>query len=443
MARILSISKQSRRVKGVLLQKAFVMKKIRTEPIKNISVQVPGSKSFTHRILIASALSDGVCRIDNPLRSEDTLLTASGLRQMGVDIEDHGPYMVVHGTGGVLKPATGEICLGNSGTSVRLLTGICAIGSGRYVITGTARMRERPVQDLLDGLQQLGVRAASITGNGCPPVEVFGQTIEGGMVNLDCHVSSQYLSSMLLMAPFSVKGIDINVVKGPVSRPYIEMTIEVMERLGVTVRREGYEKFFVPGGQTYRSGEYDVEPDCSQAGYFWAAAAVTGASVKVKGVDLETSQGDVRFAQVLGEMGCIVKDDSEGLTVTGGPLSGIDVDMSDMPDMVPTLAVAAAFARGTTVIRNVAHLKAKESDRLGSVVKELSKMGITAACDDNGMTITGGKAHGARIETYNDHRMAMSFAVAGLKVHDIYIENESCVSKSFPNFWEVFESLYE
>lgn len=438
MAWIIPVSKQSGRVD------LHPMKKIRTDPIrKSISIRVPGSKSFTHRILIASALSDGVCRIDNPLKSEDTLLTACGLQQMGIDIEDRGTFMWVHGAGGVLQPAAKEIHLGNSGTSVRLLTGICAIGNGRYLLTGTERMRERPVQDLLDGLRQLGVRAASIAGNGCPPVEVYGKAIEGGTVSLDCHVSSQYLSSMLLMAPLSSKGVEINVVRGPVSKPYIDMTLEVMNLLGVTVNREGYEKFSVPGAQVYRSGNYIVEPDCSQAGYFWAAAAVAGASIRVERIESRTRQGDVRFVQVLEKMGCRIQEDSTGIAVTGGPLSGIDADMSDMPDMAPTLAVVAAFARGTTTIRNVGHLKAKESDRLESTARELSRMGIDVACGDDGLTITGGKAHGARINTYNDHRIAMSFAVAGLKVPGIQIENESCVSKSFPNFWEVFDSMYE
>lgn len=418
------------------------MKRIRTAPIKNTTVNVPGSKSYTHRILIASALSGGICRIDNPLRSEDTLLTADGLRRMGVDIEDHTDHMTVHGCSGLLKPAEKEIHLGNSGTSVRLLAGICAVGNGRYVVTGSPRMQQRPIQDLLDGLMQLGIHAKSIHDNGCPPIEIIGQKVEGGIVNLDCHISSQYLSSILLMAPFSSRGIEVRVEKGPVSKPYIDMTIEVMRRLCAQVDREKYERFFVPGGQVYQSGSYEVEPDCSQAGYFWAAAAVTGASVTVKNVYSSTRQGDVRFAEVLGKMGCRVMEEKEGICVSGGPLSGITVDMADMPDMVPTLAVAAAFADGKTVIQNVAHLKAKESDRLQSVVNELNKMGIAAECGDDEMTITGGPAHGAEISTYDDHRMAMSFAVAGLKIPGINIENESCVSKSFPDFWEVFESLY-
>ncbi len=420
-----------------------MMKEIKTAPVKNTTVQVPGSKSYTHRILIASALSDGACRIENPLRSEDTLFTVKGLRGMGVKIEDHTEYLLVRGNGGRLETAEEDIYLGNSGTSVRLLTGICGIGNGRYLITGTSRMQERPIQDLLDGLSQLGIRAASIHGNGCPPIEIFGKKIEGGRVDLNCHVSSQYLSSILLMAPFSLKGIEINVVNGPVSKPYIDMTLEVMKRMDVEVSREGYDRFFVPGHQIYRSGTYEVEPDCSQAGYFWAAAAVTGASITVRGIHSDTRQGDVRFSKVLGEMGCRITEENEGICVTGGPLKGICVDMSDMPDMVPTLAVVAAFAEGTTEISNVSHLRAKESDRLQSVVNELTKMGIVADCGGSGLRITGGRGHGASIDTYNDHRMAMSFSVAGLKIPDIRIENEFCVSKSFPNYWEVFESIYE
>jgi 3-phosphoshikimate 1-carboxyvinyltransferase len=419
------------------------MKTIRKAPIKNTTVQVPGSKSFTHRILIASALSDGLCRIDNPLRSEDTLLTAQGLGQMGVDIRDNRDHFLVNGCGGRLKPAEKEIYLGNSGTSVRLLTGICGLGNGKYVITGTPRMQERPIQDLLDGLAQLGISARSIRKNGCPPVEIIADTFEGGSAGLDCSVSSQYLSSILMMAPFSVRGVEIHIKKGPVSKPYIDMTLEVMKLLGVSVEREAYLRFFVPGGQAYRSGDYAVEPDCSQAGYFWAAAAVTGASVTVKNVTPDTRQGDVRFAGVLEKMGCRVTEEKNGICVSGAPLTGITVDMSDMPDMVPTLAVAAAFARGTTVINNVAHLKAKESDRLGSVVAELNRMGVDAECSESGMAVTGGGAHGASIRTYDDHRMAMSFSVAGLKTPGIVIEDESCVSKSFPNFWEVFETLYK
>ncbi len=417
------------------------MKEINTRAVRDGAVQVPGSKSYTHRMLIGAALSDGVSRVENPLRSEDTLLTAEGLRQLGVAIDDHGRHMTVHGCAGRIAPAKSDIYLGNSGTSVRLLTGLCAAGQGRYVITGTPRMQERPVQDLLDGLTQLGVSAVSVRGNGCPPVAVTGARLVGGTVCLDCHVSSQYLSSLLLTAPLSEKGITVTVVRGPVSKPYVDMTLEVMARFGIRTERDGYARFFVPGGQTYRAGCHAVEPDASQAGYFWAAAAVTGRSVTVKGLSFSSRQGDVKFAEVFGRMGCAVTESKEGISVSGGALTGITVDMADMPDMVPTLAVVAAFARGETVITNVGHLKAKESDRLGSVVRELQKMGVAASCTDTGMTILGGGAHGAAIDTYDDHRMAMSFAVAGLRVPGIHIKDPGCVAKSFPDFWEVFDSL--
>ena len=244
------------------------------------------------------------------------------------------------------------------------------------------------------------------------------------------------------MAPFSTKGIDVRVEKGPVSKPYIDMTLEVMHLLGVEVEREAYERFFVPGGQVYRSGTYEVEPDCSQAGYFWEAAAITGACIKVKGITKDSHQGDVHFTGLLEEMGCKVLHEKDGISVTGGSLSSIEADMADMPDMVPTLAVVSAFAKGTTIIKNVKHLKAKESDRLTSVANDLSKMGIEAKLSDTGLAIKGGRPHGAEISTYKDHRIAMSFAIAGLKVPGIFIKDEKCVGKSFPNFWNVFNVLY-
>ncbi len=418
------------------------MIKIKSEKIHNREVIVPGSKSYTHRILISAALCDGICTIYNGLKSEDTLLTLGALRQMGIDIHVKEDRFVVHGTKGMFKPCIDPVYLGNSGTSVRLLTAVAALGKGVYTLTGTRRMGERPIQDLLDGLVQMGVDARSVKANGCPPVEVKGGKVLGGGVALKCGVSSQFLSALLLIAPYTTRGVEINVVQGPVSRPYVDMTVDVMEELGIEVRRDGYEYFSVAGGQIYRAGSYEVEPDCSQAGYFWAAAAISGTDIKVKGTTTKSRQGDVRFTELLEKMGCNIEHGADGITVSGRSLSAITADMSDMPDMVPTLAVVAAFAEGTTVIENVAHLKAKESDRLGSVVKELSKIGIDARCSETGMEIKGGRSHGAEIDTYGDHRMAMSFALAGLKTPGIVIRDETCVEKSFPDFWKVFESLY-
>ena len=420
------------------------MIEIKSQKIKSsIEVTVPGSKSYTHRILIAASLSDGICAIQNCLKSEDTLLTMSALRQFGVRIDEDDDRIVVHGTNGILKPCSDPVYLGNSGTSMRLLTGVAAIGTGMYMLTGTERMFERPIQDLLDGLNRIGVFARSVNNNGCPPVEIRGEKVKGGALSLKCKISSQYLSSLLLIAPYTQEGIEITVTEGPVSRPYVDMTVDIMTRLGIEVVRDGYKRFTIYGRQVYRSGSYMVEPDCSQAGYFWAAAAITGSRIKVKGIAKASRQGDVRFTEVLEAMGCRVFHEKDGIAVSGGSLSAVEVDMADMPDIVPTLAVVAAFAEGTTIIKNVAHLKAKESDRLAAVVNELSKMNIEASCTDTGLVIKGGMPCGAVIDTYGDHRIAMSFALAGLKVSGVFIKDERCVEKSFPDFWDVFERLYE
>jgi 3-phosphoshikimate 1-carboxyvinyltransferase len=392
-------------------------------------------------MLITAALSDGICRLHNGLKSEDTLLTAHALRQLGVQIEEQKDAFIVHGAAGNLEQCKGPIYLGNSGTSMRFITALTALGEGRYLLTGSKRMQERPIQDLLDGLDQLGIVARTANPHGCPPVEVEGGIIRRDKVTLNCEKSSQFLSALLLVAPYTKDGLDITVSRGPVSRPYIDMTLTVMEMFGVNVYRNGYRNFKIPGNQVYKSGIYRVEPDSSQAGYFWAAGAIGGVKITVEGIAKESRQGDLRFAQLLEMMGCRVSYHSNGISVQGGSLSAVDADMADMPDMVPTLAVVAAFARGTTHIENVAHLRLKESDRLNAVTTELSKMGIETSCTDRGLIVKGGDPTGAVINTYDDHRIAMSFAVAGLRVPGVFIENERCVDKSFPEFWEALKRL--
>ena len=420
------------------------MKEIKPYNIKaRCEVAVPGSKSYTHRILIASALSDGMCRIENALISEDTLLTMDALRQMGIQIDEKpGNQFLISGGSGSLVPKLDRIYLGNSGTSMRLLTAVAALGRTTVTLFGTDRMGQRPIHDLIEALGQIGVRVVSTNRNGCPPVEIYGGIVSGGEVAINCRASSQYLSALLLIAPYTVRGLDITVTEGPVSRPYVDMTVAVMAEFGVAVNREGYHRFQVAGNQIYRAGAQVVEPDGSQAGYFWAAAAICHAEIKVKGITQASQQGDVRFAKLLESMGCKMITQPNGITIRGGNLRAVEVDMGDMPDMVPTLSMVAAFAEGTTVIRNVSHLKSKESDRLSSVVNELVKMGVDAHCSEDELIVTGGKPHGAEIETYGDHRIAMSFAVAGLAAEGTSIRDESCVAKSFPNFWQVFEGLY-
>ena len=418
------------------------MKEIAPKKIVDVAVRLPGSKSFTHRILMAAALSDGPCEVIAPLVSEDTDLTAATLKQWGVVISPTGRGCRVEGLGGRFLPCATPVDLVNSGTSMRLLTALAALGQGRYVLTGSARLQQRPMRELIDALVQAGVEAEALNRDGCPPVAVLGGSLLGGEVSIDCRVSSQYLSALLLVAPLAPLGMDIQVSAGPVSTPYIDMTLAIMRRFGIEVVRDGYHRFGVAPGQTYRATEVHVEPDASNASYFWAAAAVTGTTAKVLGLNQNSCQGDIAFVDLLARMGCRVAKQQDGIAVTGGPLRGIDVDMAAMPDLVPTLGVVAAFAQGTTTIRNVAHLRFKESDRLAAMTAELRKMGATAESDAGAMTIVGAKLHGAHINTYDDHRIAMSFAVAGLKVPGVVIEQEQVVNKSFPTFWEVFEGLY-
>ena len=261
------------------------MIKVRSEKIKkNIEVIVPGSKSYTHRMMIAAALSDGSSILRNCLKSEDILLTQNALTKLGVRIDDLKDRVEVHGTKGKFKAFAEQIYLGNSGTSMRLLTPVVSLGTGKYTLIGSKRMHERPIQDLLDSMNKMGIPAFCVKGNGCPPVEITGYEIKGGTTQLNCEKSSQYLSALLLIAPFSESELEIEITGGPVSRPYIDMTIDVMNQFGVRVECGGYDRFRVQSGQTYKSGQYTVEPDSSQAGYFWAAAAITGSTVKVMGI---------------------------------------------------------------------------------------------------------------------------------------------------------------
>ena len=407
------------------------------------TVSVPGSKSCTHRMLIAAALSGGRCRIENALDSDDTRLTAGALDLMGASFVWEGDRVTVDGCGAQLRRVYSDIDLRHSGTSMRLLTAVAALGRHRYTLTGSRRMQERPIQSLLDSLVQIGVAARSKKENGCPPVEICGPPTAAGAVTVDCRTSSQYLSALMLVAPCVRGGLDLKVVQGPVSRPYVDMTEDVMRAFGVPVERSGYDRFAISGNQTYRSGDYRVEPDASQAGYFWTAAAVAGGTVTVEGIETGSVQGDMGLLHLLEKMGSRVERNAAGITVAGGKLKAIEADMADMPDAVPTIAVAAAFAAGTSRLGNVGHLALKESNRLEAVINELNRMHIAAKLDRHDLVIQGGRPTGAVIRTYNDHRIAMSFAIAGLRVPGVVIRDPGCVRKSFPRFWEVFEELYQ
>ncbi len=288
-----------------------------SKPVGNATVMVPGSKSYTHRVLIAAALANGKSLVQNALRSEDTELTLGALQQMGVQVKERPSGIEIEGLDGHFRSTEAPVFLGNSGTSMRLLISIAALGQGDYLLTGTPRMQERPVQALIDSLGQIGVSARSVNRNGCPPLIITGAVVKGGRVDIDCSVSSQFLSSLLLMAPMTVDGLKIDVRRGPVSRPYIDLTVDIMQQFGVTVTREGYDHFEVPGGQVYRAGIYTVESDVSNASYFWAAGAITGKSIKVIGIRKDSLQGDLGILHLFEKMGCRVVCEQDGITVRG------------------------------------------------------------------------------------------------------------------------------
>jgi len=416
------------------------LKEIKPRGQIQATLTLPGSKSYTHRALVAASLADGESLLHNALDSEDTRLTAQGLARLGAKIDWREELVRVQGAGGRWQPLAEPIYLGNSGTSMRFLTALAALGRGEYRLTGSPRLCERPQGELLEALAQLGVKAVSERGDGCPPVLVQGG-LTGGRARLSGAISSQYLSALLFIAPLAPEGAEIEITGDLVSRPYVDLTLEVLGDFGISFFRQGYRYFQVPGGQTYLPQDYAIEADASSASYFWAAAALTQGKITITNLTPDSCQGDVGFIKVLERLGCRISAGEEGLTVAGGPLQGIEVDMAAMPDLVPTLAVLAAFAKGETLITNVAHLRHKESDRLAAVAAELKKMGIAAQETADGLRITGGQPRGAIIDTYQDHRIAMSFAVAGLKAPGTVIQDPDCVAKSFPEFWEFFAKL--
>jgi 3-phosphoshikimate 1-carboxyvinyltransferase len=422
---------------------------IELKPVKSLNavVDVPGSKSLTQRALIAAALANGNSTLLGPLASEDTAFTIGALRLMGINVDDSDPgHWRVQGTAGVISQPAEDIFLGNNRTATRFLTSVAALAHGQVRITGGERMAERPIGPLMQALQGWGVQIRSEAGNDCPPLIIAADGLAGGRTILPEGKSSQYLSSLLLVAPYTADQAELEVHGEVLSRPYVEMTLAVMADFGIRVEAAPSLCYFrIPQG-CYQGTEYRIEGDASGASYFWAAAAVTGGRVTVANVPVPSLQGDAQLVPLLARMGCQVSLKDGGITVQGPEqLQAIDVDMGNMPDVAPTLAVVAAFAEGTTVINNIAHLRIKECDRLSVMVTELRRMGADIEEQDDRMIIhgqaDGTNLHGAEIKTYEDHRIAMCFAVAGLKISGVRITGEQCVGKSFPDFWQRFQAM--
>ncbi len=416
------------------------MLSIKTKKHINAVIEAPPSKSYTNRALIVAALANGKSIIKNPLFSDDTKYMAAALEKFGVRIGRKSNALIVHGTSGKLSTPKEAVFAGNAGTTMRFITSLAALCAGETLITGDKRMQQRPIGDLLDALRQLGVKSRSRSG--FPPVKIYGGSFIGGFARIKGSTSSQYLSSIMMCAPYAKKDVKIGIIGELASKPYADITLDVMKNFGVIAKNTDYKKFEMPHGAAYMPRAYKVEGDASNASYFLAAAAITNGRVKVKNLNPDSKQGDINFAGILEKMGCSVKKGKDFIEVIGGALKSIDVDMNQMPDIVPTLAVTSMFADSTTTIRNVPNLRVKETDRISALVKELRKIGANAKEMKDGLKIRRRRLQKAIIETYDDHRMAMSFAVAGLAISGIRIKNPSCVNKSFPQFWKKLEELY-
>ena len=344
----------------------------------NAVIRPPGSKSITNRALVCAALADGRSTLTGALESEDTLMMTEALRLLGVGVA-HDPSVHsirVFGCGGRLPAAHANLFVANSGTTIRFLTAVATLGHGDFRLDGSPRMRQRPIADLLNALNQLGAEVASEFGNGCPPVLVKANGLPGGFATVASNMSSQYLSGLLMAAPCARQPVELHVDGELVSKPFVEMTLRVMSAFGVETGADRLSRFVVPPNRRYHGQQYAIEPDASAASYFFAAAAITGGQVTVEGLSRGSLQGDVAFCDCLEQMGCTVKYGDDEITVIGGPLHGVRVNMNSISDTVQTLSVVALFAEGPTHIFDVANIRHKETDRIGALVTELRKRGI-------------------------------------------------------------------
>lgn len=404
-------------------------------------VHVPGSKSLSQRALVAAALAQNDSTINNVLISQDTGYLMDGLRALGAKIVPAENGFNVSGTAGKLTNNGRDLFLGNNGTALRFLTALVCLGSGKYVLTGEKRLCERPVGALADALKQMSVDI--LTHNNCPPVQINANGLNGGKIILHDIESSQYVSALLLCAPYTKQGINLTLQGGVVSTPYIDLTIAVMKDFGAEIIQTGKYEYQVTAGKIYQGRKYFVEGDASSASYFFLAAALLRKTIRVMGITRQSKQGDIRLLNVFEQLGCKVKSGENWVDISGHDMAEGDFtfDLNDMPDMVPTLAVLAAFRKGRTIIGNVSHLRIKESNRLAALVAELNRTGIEAAEMPDGIVIQGGTMRPATIEAYNDHRIAMSFGIAGLVANGIEISDKKCVKKSFPAFWEELRKI--
>jgi len=404
----------------------------------DFEIRPPGSKSITNRALVCAALADGESVLRGVLHSDDTRVMIDCLKKLGVTVEAVGDTQLrVVGSGGQFQNDA-DLFVDNSGTTIRFLTAMLGMHGGRYRLHGSERMHERPIGPLVDSLRALGADVVAESANGCPPVIVSGESIAGGDTAISGSVSSQYLSGLMMASPLTSERFQLTVEGELVSQPYVSMTLEVMKSFGVESALQLDQtpiKFIADPNVNYRGCDYEIEPDASAASYFWAMAAICGGKATVAGLSRQALQGDVAFIDCLQSMGCEVECNNDLITVVGPARVGIDVQMDDISDTVQTLAAVALFVEGETRIRGVAHNRVKETDRIGNLAIELRKFGAQVTEHEDGLTIVPGKLQSATIETYNDHRMAMSLSLVGLRQAGVVILDPGCTAKTYPNFF--------
>jgi 3-phosphoshikimate 1-carboxyvinyltransferase len=410
------------------------------------TVSPPGSKSIGNRVLPLAAVASGVTRLANLPDGEDVELMRTALLRLGIPMGESQGSLEVTGLGGPLRSDSPvDFMLGNSGTATRFLTALLAAGRGTFGVDGVPRMRERPIRDLVDALRPLAgaTRILYSGAEGFPPLRIEAQGLSGGTTRIKGDVSSQFLTGLLMALPLSSGPVEVEVEGTLVSAPYVDLTLRIMEAFGVKVSNDGYRRFAHPGKGRYVSpGRYEVEPDASSASYLLAAGAIAGGPVEVRGLGEDSLQGEARFATMLERMGAKVEYGRDFIRVAGAPLQGIDADMDLMSDTGMTLAVAALFAKGPTLIRNIGNWRVKETDRIKAMATELRKVGANAEEGPDWLRIEPpAQLRTAGIDTYHDHRMAMCFSLVSLGGIPVTIHDPGCVRKTYPGYFEAFKSL--
>jgi len=424
------------------------MEQLTLNPINKINGEIflPGSKSLSNRALLIAALAKGTTKITNLLVSEDIEHMLNALATLGVEytLSECGTECTVVGNNGFFDvKAPVELYLGNAGTAMRPLCAALAASTGEFVLTGEPRMKERPIGHLVNALTQLNADTTYLENKDYPPLKIKGKALTGSTVNIDGSISSQFLTSILMVAPLLTTDSNIVIEGELVSKPYIDITLNIMSRFGVEVQNNGYQSFNVKGNQSYQSlSKYMVEGDASSASYFLAAGAIKGGEVTVHGVGKLSVQGDKHFADVLEKMGAVVTWGDESITVTGNALTAVDMDMNHIPDAAMTIATTALFAKGTTTIRNIYNWRVKETDRLTAMATELRKVGAEVVEGEDYISITPPSSlKHAEIDTYNDHRVAMCFSLVALSDTPVTINDPKCTAKTFPDYFDKLEQV--